>query len=338
MKRIVLSTILTAFAVLLTLSGCKPGNLLPSVSGKAGEIIVVMEKPDWENTLGSDVRELLAHDCPWLAQKEPLYSLVNVVPSAFVDLFKVHRNIFLFVVNPQVDSAGIIFKHDVWAAPQCVIQISAPNSTAAAEVLREKGPMIASSFEQAERDRVIRNTLRYEESSIFPQISEIFGGSPHFPSGYKVRKTTNDFAWIADDKEGVNQDVLIYRYPVEDDPFTLEKIVEHRNEVMKDNVPGMFDGTYMTTSVYFPPTLEYLKYRGRDLVQVRGMWEVHNDFMGGPFVSHSFYSPDGSEIIVAEAFVYAPRFDKRQYLRQVESILYSWEWKQPENKEEKGEN
>ena len=338
MKRIVLSTILTAFAVLLTLSGCKPGNLLPSVSGKAGEIIVVMEKPDWENTLGSDVRELLAHDCPWLAQKEPLYSLVNVVPSAFVDLFKVHRNIFLFVVNPQVDSAGIIFKHDVWAAPQCVIQISAPNSMAAAEVLREKGPMIASSFEQAERDRVIRNTLRYEENSIFPQISEIFGGSPHFPSGYTVRKTTNDFAWIADDKEGVYQDVFIYRYPVEDDPFTLEKIIAHRNEVLKDNVPGMFDGTYMTTSVYFPPTVEYLKYRGRDLAQTRGMWEVQNDFMGGPFVSHSFYSPDGSEILVAEAFVYAPRFDKRQYLRQVESILYSWEWKQANDKEEKDEN
>ncbi len=338
MKRICLSSILTAFAVLLTLSGCKPGNLLPSVSGKAGEIIVVMEKPDWEDALGGDVRELLAHDCPWLAQKEPLYTLVNVVPSAFVDLFKVHRNILLFQVNPQIDSTGIIFKHDAWAAPQCVIQISAPNSAAAAELLREKGPMIASSFEQAERDRVIRNTLRYEEASIFPQICEVFGGSPHFPSGYKVRKTTSDFAWIADDKEGVYQDVFIYRYPVEDDPFTLEKIIAHRNEVMKDNVPGMFDGTYMTTSVYFPSTLEYLKYRGRDLAQTRGMWEVQNDFMGGPFVSHSFYSPDGSEIIVAEAFVYAPRFDKRQYLRQVESILYSWEWKQSEDKKEKEEN
>ena len=32
----------------------------------------------------------------------------------------------------------------------------------------------------------------------------------------------------------------------------------------------------MTTSEYFTPTLEYLKYRGRDLVQVRGMWEVQN--------------------------------------------------------------
>lgn len=318
----------------LLLPGCKSTKtLLPSVSGKAGEIIVVMEKPDWEDSLGGDVRDLLACDCPWLAQKEPLYNLVNVVPSAFVDLFKVHRNIILFQVGPQIDSVGIIYKHDVWAAPQCVIQLSAPTSAQASELLKEKGPMIVSSIEQAERDRVIRNTLRYEEHAIYPKVAEVFGGSPHFPSGYKLRKITEDFAWIADDKQ-VYQDVFIYRYPAEKEPFTLEKIIAHRNAVLQDNVPGMFDGTYMTTSEFFTPTLEYLKYRGRDLVQVRGMWEVQNDFMGGPFVSHSFYSADGSEILVAEAWVYAPQFDKRQYLRQVESILYSWEWKKMQEKAE----
>jgi hypothetical protein len=82
----------------------------------------------------------------------------------------------------------------------------------------------------------------------------------------------------------------------------------------------------MTTGTYMPPTLEFIRFRGRDFAQVRGLWEVENDYMGGPFVSHSFYSPDGSEIICAEAFVYAPKYDKRQYLRQVESILFSWEW------------
>ncbi len=327
---------LLLLSAILALPGCKStGSLLPSVSGKAGEIIVVMEKPDWEDTLGSDVRDLLACDCPWLAQKEPLYNLVNVVPSAFVDLFKVHRNIILFQVGPQIDTTGIIYKHDVWASPQCVIQLSAPTSAQASELLKEKGPMIISSFEQAERDRVIRNTRRYEERDIYPAVAQVFGGSPHFPSGYKLRKITDDFAWIADDKQ-VYQDVFIYRYPVEADPFTLDKIVTHRNAILKENVPGMFDGTYMTTSEFFTPTLEYLKYRGRDLVQVRGMWEVQNDFMGGPFVSHSFYSPDGSEIYVAEAWVYAPQFDKRQYLRQVESVLYSWEWEK--KTEEKAEN
>lgn len=322
----------------LALSACKnTGPLLPTVSGKAGEIIVVMEKHDWEDTLGSDVRDLLACDCPWLAQKEPLYNLVNVIPSAFAELFKVHRNIILFQVGPQIDSVGIIYKHDVWAAPQCVIQLSAPTAAQASELLKEKGPMIVSSIEQAERDRVIRNTLRYEEYTIYPQIADIFGGSPHFPSGYKLRKATDTFAWIADDKQAY-QDVFVYRYPVEDDPFTLDKIIAHRNAMLQENVPGMFDGTYMTTSEYFAPTLEYLKYRGRDLVQVRGMWEVQNDFMGGPFVSHSFYSQDGSEIIVAEAWVYAPQFDKRQYLRQVESVLYSWEWKAASETEENQAN
>jgi hypothetical protein len=31
---------------------------------------------------------------------------------------------------------------------------------------------------------------------------------------------------------------------------------------------------------------------------------------------------------VVEGFVYAPRYDKRDYIRQVESILYSFDWKE----------
>ncbi len=48
--------------------------------------------------------------------------------------------------------------------------------------------------------------------------------------------------------------------------------------------------------------------------------------MGGPFVAHSFYSKDNKDIITLFAWVYAPKYDKRQYLRQVESIAYSFEW------------
>ena len=95
---------------------------------------------------------------------------------------------------------------------------------------------------------------------------------------------------------------------------------------MQANVPGMFEGSYMTTSAAQEPTMRSLRYHGRDFMETRGFWEVHGDFMGGPFVSHSFYSKDGKDIIVLEAWVYAAKYDKRQYLRQVESLLYSWEW------------
>ena len=332
--KVLLGTVLAAaFAVL---SGCKnSGSLLPSISGKAGEILVVMEKPDWEDSLGNDVRDLLAVDCPWLAQKEPLYSLVNVPPSAFGDLFQVHRNILLFAVHPQLDTTGIVYQHDVWAQPQCVIQISARSSAEASAILKEKGPMIVSSIEQAERDRVIRNTMRYEEKNLGAMVAEIFGGCLHFPTGYQFKKKTSDFIWIADEKQYTIQGVFVYRYPAlgTDEDFSVANIIAHRNEVLRNNVPGMFDNTYMTTGSLPSPYVEYLKYQGRNFAQTRGYWEVANDYMGGPFVSHSFYSPDGIYVVVCDAFVYAPKYDKRQYLRQVESLLYSWEWK-----EEKAQN
>ena len=141
--------------------------------------------------------------------------------------------------------------------------------------------------------------------------------------------------WIADDKQYVYQDVFIYKYPAEkDQPFSAENIIKHRNEMLQKYVPGMFENTYMTTSDFFTPQIEYIRYKGIHFVQTRGMWDVKNDFMGGPFVSHSFYTPDGKDIMVLEAFVYAPRYDKRQYLRQVESLLYSWEWSENKEKEE----
>lgn len=316
-------------AALLAAAGCKTSTaLLPNVSGKAGEIIVVIDKNDWEGSLGSDVRELLASDCPWLAQKEPLYSLVNVPAGGFGDLFKIHRNIVYFMINSQVDSAGVQYRRDVWAAPQCLVQVNARSSEEASSLLASDGKTIVSYIEQAERDRVIRNSIRYEERSIAEKVREEFGGSPHFPMGYKLKKLTPDFAWIADEKQYTIQGILIYRYPASGaaDELSLGNIIAKRNEVLRTNVPGMFENTWMTTGEYMPPQLEFFRYRGRDFAQVRGLWEVENDYMGGPFVSHSFYSPDGESVIVAEAFVYAPKYDKRQYLRQVESILFSWEW------------
>lgn len=317
------------FAALALVScGHSGKTLLPNVSGKAGEVIVVLDKSEWEGNLGVAVRDLLASDCPWLAQKEPLYSLINVIPSGFVDMFKVHRNIVFFQIDPQAKKEGVILRNDVWASPQCVIQVSAFDSESALALVNENADVIVNALEQAERDRVINNTLLYEEKSIAPQVKEIMGGSPHFPSGYKLLKKTDNFVWIADEKQYTTQGVLIYKYPATagSEEFSVDNIIAHRNEILKDNVPGMFENTYMTTTEYVMPTVSFVKYKDREFAQTRGFWEVYNDYMGGPFVSHSFYSKDGKDVIVLDAFVYAPKYDKRQYLRQVESLLYSFEW------------
>ena len=323
-----LMKIFFTFALLaLSLLGCKSTPaLLPTVSGKAGEVLVVIEKNDWDSQLGESVRGVLADEYPFLPVQEARYSVSNVSHGGFIEMFQVHRNIVFFDINPQAASTGVKFIKDKWATPQCLVLVSAHTAEMADSLFRDKAELIIETIEQAERERVITNTRKYENKSVYPAVSKVFGGSVHVPSGYKLAKITDDFAWIQDKKQYTTQGIFVYRYPVGKDDFTMENLVKNRNRMLKANVPGMFEGTYMVTGTYWTPQTRYLKYKGRDFAETHGMWEVEGDFMGGPFVSHAFYSPDGKYIVVAEAWVYAPKFDKRQYLRQTESLLYTWEW------------
>ena len=327
MKRI-LSSILFCFAALAALVSCgNSKNVLPGVSGKAGEVIVVIEKAHWDGVLGVALREYLACDCDFLPQPEPLYNLAYVTPAGFTNMFQSHRNIIMVHIDQDVKEDGITFYNNKWARPQCIIMINAKGLDEAVAVVRRDYEKIRARLEQAERDRVVASARLYEAKEIRENVAERFGGSIVFPSGYVIKKINDSFAWIGNDNTYVYKDILVYRYPANGkDDLQPETIIAQRNRILKENVPGMFDGTYMTTSQVAEPKVSYINYKGHDFAETRGFWEVENDFMGGPFVSHSFYSLDGSEILVFEAFVYAPKYDKRQYMRQTESLLYSFQW------------
>jgi hypothetical protein len=331
MKRILTYLALAAMAV-MTLASCseekKKKALLPNISGKAGEVVIVIDKGAWEGIVGTTLRDTLAADCPFLPQREPLYTLVDLAPSGFNSIFQIHRNLVLINIDSSVTEPGVLFQKDIWAAPQCIIRVNAPDNETAVELIKANSEKIKTTLEQAERDRVIANAKKYEELSLSPVVTEMAGGAPHFPSGYKLKKKTEDFIWIEYHPEYVTQGVLIYKYPVVqgEEMMSLDNILKNCNETLKNNVPGMFENTYMTISDFARPSIEYKKYKGLDFAEIRGFWEVQNDFMGGPFVAHAFYSKDGKDVIVLQGFVYAPKYDKRHYLRLVESIIYSFEW------------
>ena len=336
MKRF-LTYLAAAIAAVLTIASCSDDKrkkaLLPNISGKAGEVIVVIDKGLWEGAVGTVLRDTLTADCPFLPQREPLYNLVDVAPSGFNNMFQIHRNIILVNISSSVTEPGVVIRRDVWAAPQCVININASDSESAVALIKENSQKIVTTLEQAERDRVIANAKKFEERSLIPATEEVTGGMLHFPSGYKLKMKTGDFLWVTYAPQGTQQSILAFKYPVEDgeDMMSRTSLTENIKEMLKNNVPGMFDNTYMTIASIIDPSIKYMNYKGHAFAEIRGLWEVHNDYMGGPFVAHAFYSQDGKDIIVLLAFVYAPKYDKRQYLRQIESLLYSFEWTKTEN-------
>ena len=236
--------------------------LLPNISGRPGEVIVVINKGDWEGAPGTILRDSLACDFPFLPQREPLYDLVNVAPSGFTNMFQIHRNILIMNISTDVVEPGVVYKNNVWAAPQCVIRINASNADEAVELFKENSITIKAVLAQAEINRVIANSKRYEEHGLAPIVTEMTGGSPHFPSGYKLKKKSEDFIWITYDPQFTQQSILIYKYPVVEgtDMMNPDNLLNAQSEMLKNNVPGMFENTYMIISPIVRPAVTYKKY------------------------------------------------------------------------------
>lgn len=324
---------LTVILALLAAASCKQNGknkaiYMPSVTGKAGDVLIVIEKPYWESEIGSDLRTILAAEYPFLPQKEPSFTLYNTNHTSFKNYgsYAPHRNIVIVNIGESFDTTRVAYQEDIWAAPQIVITVSAPDKDAAHDIILKEQDRIMNALEQGERNRIITTSKKYQEVALRDIVLKDFGGSPYFPQNYSLKKRTSNFTWISYETTYTNQGIFIYKYPYNGEEITFEKAVAIRNEFLKANVPGMRDNSYMTTSTMIQPGFKWIKYKNMTFAELRGLWEVEGDFMGGPFVSHMFLDRDNRNVIVLEGFVYAPKFDKRNYLRHVESILYSFEW------------
>jgi len=315
--------------IAVAFAACTGSERKTNVGGKAGEVVVVYDRALWDSTFTKEVGALLAPIYPALPQRERSFDLINIPSASFKNFFQIHRNIIY--IYPTVDSvpARMAVNRDVYAQPQTVIRISGPTTTEILEFIERNQERIVHTLEQAERDRFIMTTKRYEERAIRDTVNRIFGGSPFFPGGYAMFKKTDDFVWVGYHIRKAQLGIFIYSFPYKDSTsFFPSNIIAQRNAVLKREVHGQPANSYMTTADIFPPLARNILYNRRHFVEIRGLWEMHNDFMGGPFISHSFLDQTGKNIITLEGFVYHPAGDKRNFLRQVEAIIYSFEWKE----------
>ena len=96
------------------------------------------------------------------------------------------------------------------------------------------------------------------------------------------------------------------------------------NEQIGKYIPGPLDSTWMALDMKTPMSAANYQYEGKHYAMlVRGLWQVENDYMGGPFVLNVVLDEQRNRILYMMAYVYAPDGEKRNLIRQVESIIFS---------------
>ena len=313
--------IIISFAFIL---GCSDSETLPSSTGKSGEIVVVVEKNLWKDAVGNSLRNALSHQQIGLPQPEPLFDLINVPQNDFSRIFQTHRNILLVEIS-DTSKTAIRIKKNSWSNPQLIIKVTASSDTAMATLINQSATTLAEYFINEERERLVTGYKKLQAKGIIEKLEKNHQITMVIPQeGFAIAKDEKDFVWIRRETGEMSQGILIYTQPyANQNVFEKEQIIALRDSLTEKYIPGPTDSSYMTTDHNFSLTTQQVTVNGNYAVELRGLWKVQNDFMGGPFVSYTIYDKKNNRIITAEGYVFAPKFNKREYLRQLEAILNS---------------
>lgn len=297
---------------------------MPNVTGKPGEVVLVIDGEQWNNSVGEAYRKQLSAEHPGLPQLEPMFDLVNIPYSAFSSIFKTHRNLVMVTIDKKYKEPKILIQKNIWAKPQTVIHVLAENDSVMTRLVKEKGSIIVDKLINAEINRHAKNNMKYKHEGLNKIIHDKFNIKMMVPTGYQLNIDTTNFMWISYESRQIMQGVLIFQFQSEENiKLTTPYLVHYINEFKEKFVPGENRNSHMRVEPQYQPFRREIKLQEDKAVELRGLWSVEGDFMGGPFIALAVKDEKTNIVTVAEAFVYAPQFDKRDYLREVEAVVRS---------------
>ena len=309
-----------------TAAGCDAFNTLnkskKSAQGKPYELIVVCPQTEWTGEVGDSLRAIFTAPVPYLNQVEPIFDVLRVTERGFTGMVADHRNILKIVEDPSLAATNIAVQYDVTAEPQIVLTLQGPDDKALTDYLSEHRESLVQVLEKAERDRAVKFAEAFSEQRVAKAIKSTFGVDMTVPKGYVLAADEKDFLWARYEYPTASQGFFIYSYPYRGkESLSPGALLAARNEFAA-RIPGPSDGSYMTTSEAFEPDYRMFRMEGRLWCELRGFWDVHGDFMGGPFVSYTTVDTATGRVLTIDCYVYSPKNHKRNYVRGVEHLLY----------------
>ncbi|MCO6500544.1 MAG: DUF4837 family protein [Vicingus serpentipes] len=299
-------------------------RVLPSISGKSGDLLVVVDSVYWNNQTGKEIQAVFSKEQEGLPQREALFNIIKIPHYAFARIFHTMRNIIMVKIDPE-EKIKIEVRENVWAKTQILITITAPNDKIAAETIQKNGVALLDYFNHQEINRLQAKYQLNANSNNAKKLEKKYKLKISIDDLYTTAKETNNFIWLRKDKKvgehEVSQGILIYTYPyTSDSTFEINSLVKKRNEITKVNVIGGVENSYMQTYLEYVPREKEINWKGIYVKELRGLWHMKGDFMGGPFISYTMVDTQLNRVITIDGYVYAPKFDKREFIRELEAL------------------
>ena len=294
---------------------------MPESYGGVNSLTVVIDSEQWKGAVGDSIRSIYAAPTDGLPMEEPLFSLVQVNPDVFTGILTKYRS--LLVVKSS-SKKHFEIKENVYAKPQKIIYVSGTDQ----EIIEQ---LNANAKETILTIKL--NELRAKQNFIATSLNrdktleETFGISLNIPSVYRMVKKEDNFVWYERKVSKGTMNIIAYTLPLGSIPKndkTIDAIIAMRDSIGKAYVPGRDPKTmYMITEKAYAPYLYDAIVDNKPAFETKGMWEVENFVMAGPFINYIVEDTQHNRLVVVEGFTFAPSEDKRDFMFEVEAILKS---------------
>ncbi|MEF8795196.1 MAG: DUF4837 family protein [Salinivenus sp.] len=353
--RLVVGCWCAAVLALGLLVGCE-GDYRPRAIGKEGEVTVVMDSSHWTGSVGASFREAVT---PWLETLpqperhfeirhlelssertyESIQDLKNVVIAAPLSDSTNEANFLRRRLSDDARQAvldgqsAVVSKPNLWRRSQRVFFVTAADSASLANVLRERGETIRSSFSDVTLDRVEREM--YDDARQFAledSLMQHHGFAVNVQHDYQIAIDTataeRGFVWLRRVLAKTRREFFVYyEENASASQLSPDWVYNTQDSLTRKYLRGSVAG-FVRIDYRRPLETEQTTFLDRFGYESRGLWHMvkagqeEGEFMsvggGGPFVAYAFYDQPTDRLYLLHGSVFAPGFDKLQFLRQME--------------------
>lgn len=337
---------------LLFLFSCSDENVpddlfLPEANGAHGEILLLMDDNLWNGKVGAAVIDNLTQHAkgPYL-RPEPMFSYFQKVPEDLNHLNQLNRNILKFMIDTDSSYAetAVIEERNYYAKNQLFIIVKDSDPNRLYDYAKNKMDYIVDTFNEFELQQLIRQYKNEPNKRLAELCENKFGFTVSFPKRSVLKTDKENFVLIKHDRSKnllpndatkaqggtfwIQQGFLIWSTPyiADSNHLSVESMLMERDSTLKYNVPGRVKGTYMATEYdpYYKPEGKVFEYNGSKTVEIRGLWKHDGPVFiggGGPFVQYSILNEAENKIVTICGYIYAPKFEKREHIREIDAVL-----------------
>jgi len=220
----------------------------------------------------------------------------------------------------------VFVKKDVWYRGQTVVHLTARTMEELRNFMATNAGQLEYYFKQAWDEREVTRlwTLPREEKLEEKLMEE------HDFSLAVIR------AWfIAKDSAEIGTVLLRRQAPAHTERWVMLHWIDTDNTALLTNEFALETRNRLTNTLYrtyddaawvVVDTVNHLQFdevNFKDLyaIRMKGLWRMNDFSMGGPFVSYLFYDEEQKRIYFLDGSVFAPKYEKKKLLQDVDVML-----------------